>query len=56
MTHAHGAALAAALLCASIGLAMAHVTLQTDKALPNSTYRAVLQVGQGYGGSWVTTV
>jgi uncharacterized protein YcnI len=56
MTHAHGAALAAALLCAFIGSATAHVTLQTDKALPDSTYKAVLQVGHGCEGKPTTAI
>ena len=50
MTYAHRAALAAAFLGLASGAASAHITLETEKAPPNSTYKAVLRVGHGCEG------
>ena len=47
MSYIRCAAFAAAILCITTEGAFAHVTLETEKALPNSTYKAVLRVGHG---------
>ena len=56
MTHIRCAALAAALLCIAAEGAFAHVTLETEKAPPNSTYKAVLRVGHGCEGKPTTAI
>ena len=54
MTHAHRAALAAAFLGLASGAPPAHITLETEKAPPDSTYKAVLRVGHGCEGKPTT--
>jgi uncharacterized protein YcnI len=56
MTRVRTAALAAACLLFPGGLALAHVTLETQKAPAGSTYKAVLRVGHGCEGSRTTTI
>jgi uncharacterized protein YcnI len=56
MTYVRRAALAAALLCLATKGAFAHVTLETEKAPPNSTYKAVLRVGHGCEGKPTTAI
>ncbi|MGH6943747.1 MAG: YcnI family protein [Geminicoccaceae bacterium] len=50
-----GVALGSALL-AAWHLATAHVTLETQKASPNSSYKAVLRVGHGCDGKPTTAI
>lgn len=50
------AALAAALFCLAAQGASAHVTLETDKAAADSTYKAVLRVGHGCEGKPTTAI
>ncbi len=56
MTHIRRATLAAALLCIIAEGASAHVTLETEKAPANSTYKAVLRVGHGCEGKPTTAI
>lgn len=50
------AAYAAALLCLAAHGASAHVTLETDRAAVDSTYKAVLRVGHGCEGKPTTAI
>ena len=49
-------ALAGALLLASAGATLAHITLEEGEAAAGSTYKAVLRVGHGCEGSPTTTI
>lgn len=57
MTRLHHAALAALLLLGGAATsASAHVTLETDKASAETTYKAVLRVGHGCEGKPTTAI
>jgi uncharacterized protein YcnI len=56
MTHIRRATLVAALLGIIAEGASAHVTLETEKAPANSTYKAVLRVGHGCEGKPTTAI
>lgn len=56
MKSIRAAALGAALILPALGVAEAHVTLETREAAVASTYKAVLRVGHGCEGSPTKTV